>query len=170
MKTKSDDAEGSGKRAALGYVEIQPDQLTDAALRGLAEEFVSRAGTDYGDQERSFESKIQDVMGQLERGEVRIVFDAKTESTNLLTARELEALRVGYRRRMRGVWNRHRDPGLHRIAGPALRFECPASHVRTGESLRRHGAVVEHGQGRTALPYRRGLCPRVQLDPRRRRA
>jgi hypothetical protein len=64
--------------------------LSEAALRGLAEEFVSRAGTDYGSQEKSFESKIQDLMRQLERGEVRIVYNAATESANLLTARELE--------------------------------------------------------------------------------
>ena len=78
------------RQALSAYVEIQPDQLTEAALRGLAEEFVSRAGTDYGDQERSFESKIQDVMRQLESGEVRIVFDPETESANLMTALELD--------------------------------------------------------------------------------
>ena len=78
------------RQAISAYVEIQPDQLTEAALRGLAEEFVSRAGTDYGDQERSFESKIQDVLRQLECGDVRIVYDADTESTNLITARELK--------------------------------------------------------------------------------
>jgi hypothetical protein len=72
------------------YVEIQPEQLSEDALRGLAEEFVSRAGTDYGQQERSFDSKIQDVMRQLDRGDVRIVFDPETQSTNLITARELE--------------------------------------------------------------------------------
>jgi len=75
---------------ASNYVEIQSDQLSEAALRGLAEEFVSRAGTDYGSQERSFESKIQDVMRQLERGDVRIVYDADSESVNLVTARELK--------------------------------------------------------------------------------
>ena len=90
MKTTPDDSEGSVERTASACVEIQPDQLTEAALRGLAEEFVSRAGTDYGSQEKSFESKIQDVLRQLERGDVRIVYEADTESTNLLTARELE--------------------------------------------------------------------------------
>jgi hypothetical protein len=85
-----DDSEDSAEQAASAYVEIQPDQLTEDALRGLAEEFVSRAGTDYGSQERSFESKIQDVMRQLECGDVRIVYDAGSESINLLTAHELD--------------------------------------------------------------------------------
>ena len=90
MVTTPDHSKSPEEQTASAYVEIQPDQLTEAALRGLAEEFVSRAGTDYGDQEKPFESKIQDVMRQLERGDVRIVYDAKTESTNLLTARELK--------------------------------------------------------------------------------
>jgi uncharacterized protein YheU (UPF0270 family) len=51
---------------------------------------VTRSGTDYGSQERSFESKIQDVMRQLARGDVHIVYDAGTESVNLLTTHELK--------------------------------------------------------------------------------
>jgi hypothetical protein len=82
--TEQDNAEGSA------YVEIQPNQLSEEALRGLAEEFVTRSGTDYGSQERSFESKIQDVMRQLARGDVHIVYDAGTESVNLLTTHELK--------------------------------------------------------------------------------
>lgn len=85
----SDESEDSVEQTASAYIEISPDQLTDATLRGLAEEFVSRAGTDYGEQEKSFESKVQDVLRQLECGEVRIAYDANTQSTNLLTAREL---------------------------------------------------------------------------------
>ena len=89
MKTR-DDSEASPEQTDPAHVEIQPDQLSEAALRGLAEEFVSRAGTDYGSQERSFESKIQDVLRQLDSGDVRIVYDPGAESVNLVTARELE--------------------------------------------------------------------------------
>ena len=42
------------------------------------------------DPKGSFDSKIQDVMRQLERGDVRVVYDAETESVNLVTARELK--------------------------------------------------------------------------------
>lgn len=65
-------------------VEISPDQLSPEALRGLVEEFVSRDGTDYGAVERSLEEKVRDVLGQLERGEVRIVFDPETETANIV--------------------------------------------------------------------------------------
>ena len=87
--TTPDDSEELEDQASA-YVEIQRDQLSADALRGLAEEFVSRAGTDYGSQERSFESKVQDVLRQVDRGEVRIVFDPGTESANLITAHELQ--------------------------------------------------------------------------------
>lgn len=66
-------------------VEISPDQLSPEALRGLVEEFVSRDGTDYGAVERSLEEKVRDVLGQLERGESRIVFDSETETANVVT-------------------------------------------------------------------------------------
>ena len=88
--TLPDDSKDCAEETASAYVEIQPDRLTQETLRGLAEEFVSRAGTDYGSQERSFESKIQDVMRQLENGDVHIVYDPESESVNLVTSHELK--------------------------------------------------------------------------------
>jgi uncharacterized protein len=64
--------------------EVPYTALSADALRGLIEEFVTRSGTDYGDREVSLDEKIADVMRQLERGEVQIVFDAATESTNIV--------------------------------------------------------------------------------------
>ena len=69
--------------------ELSPDQLSPEALRGLVEEFVTRDGTDYGAVERSVEEKIAQVMGQLENGEARIVFDPETESASIVLARDL---------------------------------------------------------------------------------
>ncbi|MEE2638380.1 MAG: YheU family protein [Acidobacteriota bacterium] len=84
-----DDSERSRDAQGLSVVEVQPDQLSKAALQGLAEEFVSRAGTDYGREEKSFESKLDDVLHQIASGDVRIVYDPYTESANLITKREL---------------------------------------------------------------------------------
>ena len=61
--------------------------LSADALRGLVEEFVTRDGTDYGVRERTVEEKCRDVMRQLERGEVKIVFDPASRSANLVTSR-----------------------------------------------------------------------------------
>jgi uncharacterized protein len=65
-------------------VEVPSAALTREALRALVEEFVTRDGTDYGPVERSLDSKVADVLRQLERGEVRIVFDPESETTTLV--------------------------------------------------------------------------------------
>jgi uncharacterized protein YheU (UPF0270 family) len=68
-------------------VEVPLDALSDAALRGLVEEFVSRDGTDYGRHERSLEEKVTDVRRQLQRGEAAIMFDPETRSTTIVVRR-----------------------------------------------------------------------------------
>jgi len=71
-------------------VEISPEELSAEALQGLVEEFVTRAGTDYGAVERSVEEKIAEVLAQLASGEARLVFDPETETANVVVARDLE--------------------------------------------------------------------------------
>lgn len=68
-------------------VEVPRDALSPAALRGVIEEFVTRAGTDYGAREKTIEEKIADVERQLERGEATIVFDPETATTNIVSIR-----------------------------------------------------------------------------------
>ena len=65
-------------------VEIDWRELSDDALRGLVESFVNREGTDYGAQERSFESKVEDVLRQLRSGDARVLFDPESESVTLV--------------------------------------------------------------------------------------
>lgn len=65
------------------------DRLSSAAQRGVIEEFVTREGTDYGHDEVSLKDKVDAVRRQIERGEVVVVFDAKTERVNLLPRRAL---------------------------------------------------------------------------------
>ncbi len=73
------------------FVEVDLGQLSAEALDGLIEEFVSRDGTDYGRSELSLEEKKADVVRQLERGEVCIVFDTEMQSANLVVRREWNA-------------------------------------------------------------------------------
>ena len=65
-------------------VRIPYDALSPDALRGVIESFVLREGTDYGDHEATFESKVDDVQRQLQRGEADIVWDPTTESVQLV--------------------------------------------------------------------------------------
>lgn len=73
-------------------VVIPHTSLSAEALRGVIEEFVTREGTDYGEQEHSLEQKAERVSRQLEAGEVVIVFDPETESVGLLRHEQLKAL------------------------------------------------------------------------------
>jgi uncharacterized protein YheU (UPF0270 family) len=59
-------------------------EVSADALRGLIEAFVLREGTEYGERDFTLEEKVAQVMRQLERGEVRILFDTASESVNLV--------------------------------------------------------------------------------------
>ncbi|MGB0619531.1 MAG: YheU family protein [Myxococcota bacterium] len=75
--------------AAQSGVELNPDQLSPGALRGLVEEYVTREGTDYGHSDWSLEDKVAQVFQQLECGEARIVFDLEQESASIVPEPEL---------------------------------------------------------------------------------
>lgn len=61
-------------------MEIPFHALSEGALRGLIEEFVTREGTEYGEREVDLETKCEQVRAQLRRGEAYISFDPDTET------------------------------------------------------------------------------------------
>ena len=73
--------------AADPAVPIPYQELSVEALRGVIESFVLREGTDYGQHEKTFESKIDDVMRQLMRGEAEILWDTASETVQLVPGR-----------------------------------------------------------------------------------
>jgi uncharacterized protein YheU (UPF0270 family) len=101
---------GPSEEAGSG-VELDPEQLSPGALRGLIEEFVTREGTDYGaglggpaasggdESEWSLEDKVVQVYRQLASGEARIVFDLESESASIVPARSARPIRRTPRRR-----------------------------------------------------------------------
>ena len=70
-------------------VELDPNQLSPGALRGLVEEYVTREGTDYGEGSWSLEDKVAQVLRQIDCGDAKIVFDLESESASVVTAPEL---------------------------------------------------------------------------------
>lgn len=68
------------------------ERLSEGALRGVIEEFVTREGTEYGDHDVSLDDKVRDVQRQLEKREVVVLFDVKTSAVNLVRAREVRHL------------------------------------------------------------------------------
>lgn len=70
-------------------VEVPYQCLEKETLSALIEAFVLREGTDYGEMEWSLEDKKDQVLLQLTRGEVVIIFDEATESCTLLHKEQL---------------------------------------------------------------------------------
>lgn len=65
-------------------VAIPHTELTPDTLRRVIESFVLREGTDYGVRDVPLDSKVTQVLGQLERGEAQILFDPLTESIDIV--------------------------------------------------------------------------------------
>jgi uncharacterized protein YheU (UPF0270 family) len=70
-------------------VEVPYTDLHVDTLRALAEDFVTRDGTDYGEIEKTLEQKVAALMRQLERGEAKIFYESDSETINIVAKHEL---------------------------------------------------------------------------------
>jgi len=71
---------------------IIPWQELDAELlTSVVESFVLREGTDYGEQERSLEQKVDDVKRQLKSGDIVLVWSALHETLNIMPRGQFRA-------------------------------------------------------------------------------
>lgn len=68
----------------IPYAEIQPDTLIS-----LIEEFVSRDGTDYGEEEICLADKVEQVRAKLVSGEAIILFSESTGQCNIVSKDKL---------------------------------------------------------------------------------
>lgn len=68
----------------MNAVKIPYDQLSQEALQGVIEEFVTRNGTDYGEAEMPLETKIAQVLLQLKSKNAFIVFDHHSGTATIL--------------------------------------------------------------------------------------
>ena len=74
------------------FVEVPPERLGADLLQALLEEYASRDGTDYGERELSLEQKVSQLKRQLHRRDLVILFDAESESWDLLQREQAEEL------------------------------------------------------------------------------
>ena len=65
-------------------IEIPLSHLDEEILQAVIEEFITREGTDYGQQEISLAQKAAQVRKQLETGLAVIVFDEASETTGIV--------------------------------------------------------------------------------------
>jgi uncharacterized protein len=63
---------------------IPHDRLSQTALQGLIEEFVTRDGTDTGYTDGSLGENVEMIIQQLDRGDIFIVYDEATETANIV--------------------------------------------------------------------------------------
>jgi uncharacterized protein YheU (UPF0270 family) len=63
--------------------------LSDDALTGVIDDFVSREGTDYGHRDYDLEQKREAVRRQLAVGSAVITYDSRTQTTSIVVAKEL---------------------------------------------------------------------------------
>jgi uncharacterized protein len=68
----------------LPPIVVPHTELSAEALKGVIESFVLREGTDYGERDVPFDSKVLQVRRQLDRREAQIVFDPNTESIDIV--------------------------------------------------------------------------------------
>lgn len=68
---------------------IPHTEISADTLHTLIKEFVTRDGTDYGEHEVSTARKVQQVMGQLERKEIYIIYSELHETCTLQTKETL---------------------------------------------------------------------------------
>ena len=68
----------------MNAVKIPYDQLSNEALQGVIEEFVTRDGTDYGEVQIPLETKITQVLKQLISKDAFILFVQHSETCTIL--------------------------------------------------------------------------------------
>jgi len=71
----------------LPPIEILTEQLEEETLTNLIHEFILREGTDYGAQEVTLDTKVNQVRRQIDKKEVQIFFDPNSETVNLVRKR-----------------------------------------------------------------------------------
>ncbi len=68
---------------------IPHTEIASETLQALIEEFVTRDGTDYGEHEASISQKVQQIMVQLERQEIFIIYSELHETCTLISKETL---------------------------------------------------------------------------------
>lgn len=80
----------SGKTPDEGHeagIEIPFARIDSQMLRRMIEEFVTRDGADWDESGCALEDKVRQVLRQLQEGQVKVVYDQKTQTANLVPCR-----------------------------------------------------------------------------------
>lgn len=65
-------------------IEVPYKQIAPDTLRRMIQEFVTRDGSDWAEVGCSLEDKVVQVLQQLQNKRVKVVFDLKSQTANLV--------------------------------------------------------------------------------------
>ncbi|WP_432823257.1 YheU family protein [Trichloromonas sp.] len=68
-------------------VEVPYERIHPETLRNVIQEFVSRDGADWGDAGCSLEDKVEQVLQQLRKKQVKVVLDLRSQTANIVACR-----------------------------------------------------------------------------------
>jgi hypothetical protein len=68
-------------------IEVPYDRIEPETLRNMIEEFVTREWADLSDSGHTLDDKVGQVMQQLRERKVKVVFDFRSETGNIVVSR-----------------------------------------------------------------------------------
>jgi len=74
------------------FVEVPPQRLQPEVLQALLEEYASRDGTDYGEQELPLSRKVSNLRQQIQQGDLLILYEIEGEHWDLVPAEQAKLL------------------------------------------------------------------------------
>lgn len=68
-------------------IEVPYDRIDPETLRNMIREFVTREWADLSDAGHTLDNKVEQVMRQLREKKVKVVFDLRSETGNIVVCR-----------------------------------------------------------------------------------
>lgn len=81
---------GSPETNDKDLVVVPHDSLEPETLNAVIEAFILREGTNYGANEVSLDTQIEQVRRQLQNRSIKLVFDEESESCSLITEKQFK--------------------------------------------------------------------------------
>ena len=76
----------------MATVKIPHTQLSERALQGIIEQYITRDGPDSGHVDMDFNAKAAHVKSLLDSGKAVILYDGDTQSCNILSQDEWRSI------------------------------------------------------------------------------
>ncbi len=74
------------------FLQVPVTRLAEDVLQALLEEYASRDGTDYGEQEQTLDKKVDSLRAQLDGGRLVILYESDGEHWDLIPVEQAAVL------------------------------------------------------------------------------